>query len=129
MLWFFSTYKVESNIGKQGIKVAKYHEAVTMAIAHAVSRPFGGEHTPRSCMLTTVAVFLYKTSRKWEVNKELGGWEMGGSPELLPCVDDDDSDEYSDEWLEPLQAAASFYSETTHRVSLSSSCSSPKRGR
>ena len=50
-----------------------------------------------SCMLTTVAGVLYKTPNgSWDMNKELGGWEMGGRPELLPCVDDD-VDECSDE--------------------------------
>ena len=60
------------------------------------------------------------------MNKEVEGWEMEGRPELLPCVDDD-IDEYSDERLGPLEAAVSFHSETMHRVSVSSSCSSPKR--
>ena len=31
----------------QAINIAKYHETVNMAIAQAVSRPFGGEHTHR----------------------------------------------------------------------------------
>ena len=47
-------------------------------------------------------------------------------PELWRCVDDDEIDKCGDEWLEPLEAAASFYSKTMHRVSISSSCSSPK---
>ena len=46
----FSTNEIEPNIGKQGINIAEYHEAVNMAIAYAISRPFGGVHTPRSCM-------------------------------------------------------------------------------
>ena len=36
-------------------------------------------------------------NRKWRVNKEMEGWMMRGSLELLPFVDDDDSDECSDE--------------------------------
>ena len=47
---------------------------------------------------------------------------------LLPIVDDDGNEE-SNEWrpLEPLRVGASFHSETMHRVSICSSCSSPKR--
>ena len=115
--------------GKQELKIKTYHEAVNMAITDASSRPFGGEHTPRSCMLTSVARVSHKTRRKWWVNKETEGWMMEGSLELLPFVDDDDSEECSVEWLEPSEASTSFNSETTHRVSHSSSWSSPKRRR
>ena len=73
----------------------KYHEAVNMAITDASSRPFGGELTPRSCVLASVAKVLHKIYRKWRVNKEVEGWMMRGSLELLPFVDDDDGDECS----------------------------------
>ena len=79
-------------------------------------------------MFSSVAKIIYtKHTESGRVNKEMEGWEMGGSPELLPCVDDD-VDECSDGWLEPLEAAASFHSETMHRVSISSSCSSHQAG-
>ena len=69
MLWFFSTYKVESNVGEtRFFQIKKCHEAVNMATTYAISRPFGGEHTPRSCMLTSVAKVphkTHKTHRKW----------------------------------------------------------------
>ena len=77
------------------LRKKKYHEAVNMAITDASSRPFGGELTPRSCMLASVAKVLHKIHRKWGVNKEMEGWMMRGSPELLPFVDDDDSEECS----------------------------------
>ena len=54
------------------------------AIAEAISGPFGGMRTPRTCMLASVASVLHKTQRKWRVSKEMEGWEMGGRPELLP---------------------------------------------
>ena len=113
------------------LRITKYHEAVTvnMAIEYAISRPFWGIHTPRSCMLSTVAGVLYKTrNRCWDMNKELEGWEMGGRPELLPFVDDD-VDENSDEWcsLGLLGVAALFCSGAMHRVSASSSCPSPRK--
>ena len=48
-------------------------------------------------MLSNVVGVLYKTpNRSWDMNKELEGWETGGTPELLPFVDDD-VDENSDE--------------------------------
>ena len=52
---------------------------------------------------------------------------MGGRPELLPRIDDD-IDEHSEEWLGPLGVFASFHTETMHRVSVSSSCSSHQAG-
>ena len=85
----FSANKVKSNIVKQWIKIAKYHETVNMSIAYAISRPFGGEHTTGSCMLISVATILHTTHKKCGVKKEMEGWEMGGSLELLSCVDDD----------------------------------------
>ena len=48
-------------------------------------------------MLASVATVLHRTHRKWGVNKETEGWMMRGSLEFLPCADDDDSDEGSDE--------------------------------
>ena len=47
-------------------------------------------------MLTSVGTVLHKIHRKWRVNKEMEGWEMGGGLELSPCVDVD-VDECSDE--------------------------------
>ena len=44
-----------------------------MAIVDAISRPFGGEHTPRSCMLASVARDLQETHRKWGTKK----WKDG----------------------------------------------------
>ena len=42
-----------------------------MAMVDAFSRPFGGEHTPRSCMLASVGKVLYKTHQKRRVDKEM----------------------------------------------------------
>ena len=90
MLWFSAPTRLNQTLDNQGIKIAKYHEAVNMAIAYAISKPFGGAHTTRSCMLTTVAAVLHKTpSRTWDMNKQMKGWEMEGRLELLPFVDDD----------------------------------------
>ena len=100
MLWFSAPTRLNGTLEKQDIKIKQYHEAVTMVITHAILRPFGGEHTPRSCMLASVAKVLHRTHRKWRVNKEMEGWVMRWSLELLPFVDDDDSDECSDECLD-----------------------------
>ena len=82
MLWFSAPTTLNRTLTTQGLKVAKYHDASNMAIAYAISRPFGGEHSPRSCMLTAVAGVLYKKNRSWDTNKATGGWEMGGRPEF-----------------------------------------------
>ena len=89
---------VKSNTGKgEKNKNQKYHEAVEMATAEAISRPLC-TNTSRTCMLTSSATVLHETHRKWGVNKEMEGWEMGSRPEAML------------------------------RVSIASSCSSPKRG-
>ena len=50
ILWFSAPTRLYGTLGTQGMKVAKYHEAVNMAIAYATSRPFGGEDTQcRAC--------------------------------------------------------------------------------
>ena len=56
---------------------------------------FGRVRTPISCMLASVVMVLHKAHRKWSVNKEVEGWVMRRSLELLPFVDDDDTDECS----------------------------------
>ena len=79
MLWFSAPSRLNQTLENQGIKIENYHEAVNMGIAYAISWPFGGAHTARSCMLTTVSAVLYKTpNRSWDMNKEMKGWEMGG---------------------------------------------------
>ena len=74
----FSTNKVKSNIGKNNGKIATYHETVNMAIAYAISRPFVGQHTPRSCMLASVATILHETQK---VRSEQGDGRMGDGRE------------------------------------------------
>ena len=109
-----------NEILEQDLKIKKYHEVVDEALAGAILRPFGGEHTPRSCMLTSVAEVLHRTHRKCGVHKEMEGWMTTSSS------DDDEDNESGDEWLPTSEDAASFNSKTMHRVSLSSSCSSHK---
>ena len=75
MLWFSAPTKLNRTLGRD-LVTKKYHEAVDRAVAEAISRPFGCTHTPRLCMLASVASVLNKTHRKWEVSKELEGWEM-----------------------------------------------------
>ena len=55
---------------------------------------------------------------RW-VNKEMGGWEIAGKPELLTLDDDTNLGEFSDEWLETTKVGVNFNPETVHRVSLS----------
>ena len=65
MLWFSASTRLNEHWKEQGLNILKYHEAVNMANIEAISRPFGGERTPRSCMLASVAKVLHKTHRKW----------------------------------------------------------------
>ena len=60
LLWFSVPTRLNTILG-QDLKIKKYHEVVSTAIMDAVARPFGGEHTPRSCMLTSVAKVVHRT--------------------------------------------------------------------
>ena len=44
--------------------IKKYHEVVKSAIMDAFVKPFSGERTPKSCMLTSVARVLRRTHKK-----------------------------------------------------------------
>ena len=68
--------RLNRTLQRQDQKIVKYHEVVNMAITDAISRPCGGEHTPKSCMLASVATVLHRT---WGVNKEMEGWMKRGS--------------------------------------------------
>ena len=93
--WSLLSYSALTKLNKilgHDLKIKKYHEVVNIAIVDAIVRSFGGEHTPRSCMLTSVARVLHSTHRKCGVTKEMGG-------NLAPSSSDgdDDEDEDSDE--------------------------------
>ena len=60
MLWFSAPIRLNQTLEDEGINIAKYHEVVDMAIKEAFSTPSAGSHTPRTCMLTTVAAVLQK---------------------------------------------------------------------
>ena len=47
LLWFSSTSRLNQTFTNNGTKVAKYHEAVNMAIVATFTMPFEGLHTPR----------------------------------------------------------------------------------
>ena len=74
----FSTCECESNLGTE-LNIKKYHEVVNSAIMDAIVRPIGGEHTPRSCMLTSVARVLHRTQ---EVGSKQGDGRMEGKKKL-----------------------------------------------
>ena len=75
LLWFSAPTDLNRNLGLE-LKIKKYHEGVNGAILNAAVRPFGGEHTPRSGMLTSVARVLHSTHRKWRINQEMEGWRV-----------------------------------------------------
>ena len=59
-----STCGIEKILGHD-LKTKKNHEVVNITIMAATVQPFGGEHTPRSCMLNSVARVLHSTPKKW----------------------------------------------------------------
>ena len=63
LLWFSAPTNL-NRILESDLKIKKYH---VNAITDAIVRPFSGEHTPNSCMLTSVARVLHRTHKKWEL--------------------------------------------------------------
>ena len=59
LLWFSSPSRLKQTFTNNGTEVAKYHEAVNMAIEATFTTPFEGLHTPRTCLLRSVRVVLY----------------------------------------------------------------------
>ena len=61
----------------------------------AVVRPFSGERTPKSCMLTSVARVLQRTHKKRGMNKEMKGWRVreNFTPSSSSSSSDGDDDE------------------------------------
>ena len=51
ILWFSAPARMGRTLEKQYLKIKKYHEVVKITIMDTISKTFGGEHTPRSCML------------------------------------------------------------------------------
>ena len=60
MLLFSASIRLNRTLERQDRKIVKYHGVVNMAIAGSISRRLGGEHTPRSCMLASVAKILHR---------------------------------------------------------------------
>ena len=61
LLWFFSPSRLNQRFtNDDGTNIAKYHEAVNMAIEITFKMPFEGLHTPRTVLLTSVGVILYR---------------------------------------------------------------------
>ena len=87
-------FATKSIIHKQWYeKIAKYHEAVNMAVE---AMPFEGLHTPRTCLLRYVSVVLHRSPDKdWNVEEEMKGWGLGECP-CLPSYDSDCHDDISD---------------------------------
>ena len=70
-----------------GTKNAKYHEAVSMAIEITFTTPSEGLHTPRTCLLRYVGVFLYRSPDKdWNDEEEMKGWVWEKSRTCCPTT-------------------------------------------
>ena len=51
ILWFSAPARIGRTLEKQYLKIKKHHEVVKITIMDTISKTFGGEHKPRSCML------------------------------------------------------------------------------
>ena len=61
MLWFSAPTRLNQTVEDDEIKIAKYHEVVDVATTETMTLPCGASHTPRTCMLTSVAAVLHRT--------------------------------------------------------------------
>ena len=68
MLWFSSPSRLNQRFTDNGSKIAKHHEVINMAIEATFTLPFGVSYTPRTCLLRSVSVVLYRSPDKdWDV--------------------------------------------------------------
>ena len=95
-LWFSASTRLKKILGLE-LEIKEYREVVNIAFMDAVVRPFGGEHTPRPCMLTPVTRVLHRIHKKWGVNKEKEGWMARGSFQFSSSDGDEEDDESGDE--------------------------------
>ena len=73
----------QSRFINDGANMAKYNEAVNMAFEITFTMTLEGVHTPRTCLLRSVGVVLYRSPDKyWNVEKEMKGWGL----EKFPCL-------------------------------------------
>ena len=96
MLWFPAPTRLNLTVGRQGLKIKKVLCGCQHGDYGCKFVTIWREHTPRSCMLASVANVPHET-QKMGINKEMEGWMMEGSLELQPLADDVDSDEHCDE--------------------------------
>ena len=86
----------KSRFADSGTIFAMYHDAMNLATVAAFTAlfgGFGGFHTPRRCMLRSVAAVLERAADEgWDVGREMIGWGLGEWPVLLPCEDDSGTD-------------------------------------
>ena len=96
LLSFSSPSRLKQALTDNGTNVVRYHRAVNMAIDDTFTMPCEGLHTPRTCLLRSVSVVLYRSHDKdWNVEEEMKGWGLGERPCLPPYGngwDDDVSD-------------------------------------
>ena len=74
LLWFSSPSRLNRKFEYDGTKKAKYLATVNMAIEITLTVPFGGLHTPRTCLLRAVSVLPCNSQDKdWNDEEELKG--------------------------------------------------------
>ena len=73
MLWFSAPARLNQTMEGEGINIVKYHEVVNMAITETITLPLGDSHTPRTCMLRSLAAVSYRTPQRL-------GCEQGDDP-------------------------------------------------
>ena len=84
LLWFSSPSRRHQTFTNNGTKIAKCHEATNMVIEATFIMSSEGLHTPRTFLLRSISVVLYRSPDKdWNVEEEMKGWGLGESVSAL----------------------------------------------
>ena len=77
-LWFSAPTDLNRILGTE-LKIKEYHEVVN-GVFHgrysSLRNNLQGKHTPKSCMLTSVARVLQHKPRERGIHKEMKGWQV-----------------------------------------------------
>ena len=93
MWWYSPPTSPNNDLLNDGVLLAKYEETINLAIKGSFILPFWRRNTPRSGFLRAQCLTMTGMPEwVWAPERELKGWDVGGTPDLLPESEDDGQD-------------------------------------